>query len=57
MYPQINHAGGFTNPTSAQGESSSGANGFAGSPNEPSTTLRVVVAEKFRVAPPVRYTA
>lgn len=58
MYPQINLAGGFTNPTPVNTIADpSGVPGFPapGSPAEPSTSLlRVVVAEKFRVAPPVR---
>ena len=55
MYPQINLTGGFTNPlpiqTPASGSISFNGPGSPGS--EQSTSLRVVVAEKFRVAPPV----
>lgn len=58
MYPQINLAGGFTNPTPVNTIAApSGVPDFPapGSPTDPSTSLlRVVVAEKFRVAPPVR---
>lgn len=56
MYPQINLAGGFTNPTPVNTVAPSGIPGLAspGSPTDTSTALlRVVVAEKFRVAPPV----
>jgi hypothetical protein len=57
MYPQINLAGGFTNPAPINTAGSSGVQGFIGpgSPTDTSTSLlRVVVAEKLRVAPPVR---
>ena len=56
MYPQINLAGGFTNPNPENTVAPPGIPGLAspGSPTDQSTSLlRVVVAEKFRVAPPV----
>jgi hypothetical protein len=58
MYPQINLAGGFTNPAPVNTAAApTGVNGFIapGSPSEQSSFQRVVLAEKFRIAPPVSY--